>query len=113
MPLLRRTYDHHRTFPARMSAKTPARTSSSGNQDRHLMMPSSLCEHRHCHSDFSRRAAGFTRSCARRRDGPSAAVQIGTRKRRPDMLTIILYARTSRLMLTPSQLTSGRAAKYP
>jgi len=77
MPLLRRTYDHHRAFRARMSAKTPALTSSSRNQDRHLMMPSLLCRHCHCGSFFSRRAAGFARSRARLCYCPSPAVHIG------------------------------------
>ena len=40
MSLLRRTHDRHRDFRARLRAKAPARTTSSGNQDRHLMMPS-------------------------------------------------------------------------
>jgi hypothetical protein len=58
-------------------------------------------------------AAGFARSRVRLRTYPSPAVQIGMLKCRPDMLSIILYARTSGLMLTPGQLRSNRAAKYP
>jgi len=77
------------------------------------MMPSSLCRHCHCRSYFSRRAAGFARSRARLRNYPSPAVQIGMRKCRRNMLSIIPYARTSGLMLTPAQLRSNRAAKSP
>jgi len=77
------------------------------------MMPSSLCEHRHCHSDFSRHAAGFTRSRARHGNCPTTAVQIGMRNRRPDVLSIISHARTSGPILTPGRPRSNRAAKYP
>ena len=75
------------------------------------MMPSSL--HCHCHSDFSRHAAGFARSRARLRNCLSAAVQIDMLKLRPDMLSIGSHARTTGLMPTPAQLRSNRAAKYP
>ena len=40
MPVLRRTHDRHRDFRARLRAKAQARATSSGNQDRYLMMPS-------------------------------------------------------------------------
>jgi hypothetical protein len=77
------------------------------------MMPSSSFRHSHCRSRFSRRAAGFARSCARLRNYSSTAAKNSIRKRRPHMLSIILYARTSGLMLTPGQLRSNRAAKTP
>ena len=59
------------------------------------MMPSSLFRHRHYRFHFSRRTAGFARSCARLRNCPSTAVKIAMRKRHPDMLSIISNARTS------------------
>ena len=77
------------------------------------MMPSSLFRHRHYRFHFSRRTAGFARSCARLRNCPSTAVKIAMRKRHPDMLSIISNARTSGAILTPAQLTSNRAAKSP
>ena len=77
------------------------------------MMPSSSFRHSHGHSYFSRRAAGFARSCARLCNCPSTAVQIAMRKRRPNMLSIISNARTSGAILTPAQLRSNRAAKSP
>jgi hypothetical protein len=77
------------------------------------MMPPSLFGHCHCRSRFSRRAAGFARSCARLRNSSSTPGKIGIRKRRPDMLSIISHARTSGLMLAPDQLRSNRAAKTP
>jgi len=77
------------------------------------MMPSSLFAHRHCRCYFSRPAAGFSRSCARLGNCPSTALQIGTRQRRPNQLSIISHATTSSVMLTPAQLRSDRAAKSP
>ena len=40
MPVLRRPHDHHRDLRARLRAEAPAHTGSGGDQDRHLMMPS-------------------------------------------------------------------------
>ena len=77
------------------------------------MMQSSLCGHHHCRSLFSRHAAGFARSRARLCNCPSAAVQIGIRKRRTDILNISSHARTTGPILTLGQLRSNRAAKYP
>jgi hypothetical protein len=77
------------------------------------MMPASLFGHCHCRSRFSRRAAGFARSCAPLRNSSSTAGKIGMRKRRPDMLSIISLARTSGLILAPGQFRSNRAAKPP
>jgi hypothetical protein len=64
-------------------------------------------------SRFGRRAAGFARSCASRRNSRSIALQIAIRNRRPHTLSIICNARTSGMMPTPHQLRSYLAAKTP
>src|SRR5229473_3939435 len=45
MPVLRQPHDHHRDFHARLRAETPTHA-ARGNQDRHVMMPSSAIDAR-------------------------------------------------------------------
>jgi hypothetical protein len=77
------------------------------------MIPSSYPHTAIAVSRFGRRAAGFVRSCACRRNSRSIALQIAIRNRRPRMLSIICNARTSGVMPTPHQLRSYLAAKTP
>ena len=46
MPLLRRAHAHHRDLRARQRAKAPTHARAGRDQNRHLMMPSSLIQHR-------------------------------------------------------------------
>lgn len=77
------------------------------------MIPSSYPDTAIAVSHFGRRAAGFVRSCACRRNCPSIALQIAMRERRPHTRSIICNARTSGVMPTPHQLRSYLAAKTP
>jgi hypothetical protein len=63
-PLLRRTHVHHRDLRARQRAKAPTHACADRDQDRHLMMLSSLIQRRTEARHFGRLSPGSTPACA-------------------------------------------------
>ena len=78
VPLLRRTHVHHRDLRARQRAKASTHTGDGRDQDRHLMMPSSLIRTEARHS--GRLSPGSTPACADQQDWPVIAPQILSNK---------------------------------
>jgi hypothetical protein len=70
VPMLRRTYVHHRDLRARQRAKAPTHARAGRDQDRPLMMLSSLIQHRSEASHFGRLSPGSTPACADQQDCP-------------------------------------------
>jgi len=68
--LLRRAHVHHRDLRARQRAKASAHASASRDQDRHLMMPSSLIHHRTKAHHSGRLLPDSTPACADQQDWP-------------------------------------------
>ena len=83
MSVLRWPHDRHRDFRARLRAEAPARATSSGNQDRHLMMPSPPIDDSYhtCHPRWL--AAGRDQTRIRPLDWPVSAPQIPSATCRP------------------------------
>src|SRR5712672_1104541 len=82
VPLLRRTHVHHRDLRARQRAKAPTHARAGRDQDRHLMMLSSLIQHRTEARHFGRLSPGSTPACADQQDWPVIAPQILSSKLR-------------------------------
>jgi hypothetical protein len=76
MSVLRWPHDRHRDFRARLRAKAPARATSSGNQDRHLMMPSPPIDDSYHPCRLRWLAAGRGQTRIRPLDWPVSAPQI-------------------------------------
>ena len=70
VPMLRRTYVHHRDLRARQRAKAPTHARAGRDQDRPLVMLSSLIQHRSEASHFGRLSPGSTPACADQQDCP-------------------------------------------
>ena len=64
VPLLRRTHVHHRDLRARQRAKAPTHARAGCDQDRHLMMLSSLIQHSTEARHLGRLSPGSTPACA-------------------------------------------------
>jgi hypothetical protein len=64
MPVLRQPYDHHQDFRALQRAKAPTHARAGRDQNRHLMMPSSLIQHRTEARHLGRLSPGSTPACA-------------------------------------------------
>jgi hypothetical protein len=82
-PLLRRTHVHHRDLRARQRAKAPTHARADRDQDRHLMMLSSLIQHRTEARHFGRLSPGSTPACADQQHWPVIAPQIPSSNVRP------------------------------
>jgi hypothetical protein len=70
VPLLRRTHVHHRDLRARQRAKAPTHARAGRDQDRHLMMLSSLIQHRTEARHFGRLSPGSTPLAPISKTGP-------------------------------------------
>jgi hypothetical protein len=81
MPLLRRTHVYHRDLRARMSAEASSHKCCGSDQDRHLLMPSSLIHHRTDTRHSGRLSTGGAPNCVDTPDGPETASPIASPNR--------------------------------
>jgi hypothetical protein len=79
LPLLRWPHDHHRDLLARTTAKAPPFAGSTGNQDRHLMMPAPSIRHRIDRLHSGSLSPGSAPACIVAPHRPAAPPQIRSR----------------------------------